>query len=218
MEITCTSSETSIDPQWDSELHQRQQQHFKGKRSHLVGFASQTQAHRRKLRHKQSILNSLPLDLLAREWLDHSGVSLSTRAYLVSRLLPTLIMGLDDLLVEVSEQGSDGEPQTHHSFNPIDFLARYLMRNNPKYNSNLPATSPYTRSMRRIADELNALLRATEDNEIVALKAESKQRTQQMLRVHEDERREENWKTTRLDEVFKHWELGAGEGIPANQV
>ena len=219
MEITCSETpESNVDPQWDYELlHGRQ--HFEGKRSHLTAFALQTQGHRRKLRQEQYLLNSLPLDLLAKEWLDHSSVNLSTRAYLASRLLPTLIMGLDNLLVEVSKQGlHDVDSEPHHNFNPVNFLARYLMRNNPKYCSNLPEASPYSRSMQRVADELNALFRSAEDSEIVKLKTESKLRTQQRLQQQEDEQREENRRTTRLDKVFKHWELGTGEGIPASQV
>ena len=218
MEATCSETpEEIVGPQWDYELLQGRQ-YFEGKSSHLTSFALQTQRHRRKLRQEQFVLNSLPLDLLAEEWLGRSSVSLSTRAYLASRLLPTLVMGLDNLLVEVSKQGLHIEPQPHHNFNPVNFLARYLMRNNPKYCGNLPEMSPYNRSMRRVADELNTLFSTTEDEEIVKLKAESKLRTQQRLQEQRDKLLEENRRVMKLDEVFKHWELGTGEGIPASQV
>eukprot|EP00731_Ephydatia_muelleri_P023563 Em0015g1146a len=80
-------------------------------------------------------------------------------------------MGLDDLLVEVSKQGLDDEPQ-------------HL----PQFQSHrLSSSLPDAKQSKR-------------------------------LRQQEDERREEDRKTARLDEVFKHWELGAGEGVPTNQV
>ena len=218
MEVTCSdSSEDTVDPQLDHELC-RLQEHFETKRPHLTSCASQIQERRRKLRHEQSALDSLPLDLLAKEWLDYSSVNLSTRSYLASHLLPTLVMGLNSLLIEVSKQGLDNEPRPHHDFNPIDFLARYLMRNNPKHCRCPPEASPYNRSMRRIAEELKALLCSEEDKEMARLKAESKERTQRRLQQQEEKQREENRRVARLDDMFKLWELESGEGIPACQV
>lgn len=45
---------------------------------------------------------SIPLELLAREWLNQQDAGPETKAYLVERLLPTLIMGLETLLTKVS--------------------------------------------------------------------------------------------------------------------
>lgn len=44
----------------------------------------------------------VPLDLLAREWLDERKAPADTRAYLVEKLLPTLVVGIEKLLTEVS--------------------------------------------------------------------------------------------------------------------
>ena len=43
-----------------------------------------------------------PLDALAGEWLAHSDYNPEVRFYLVEKLLPTIIMGLDKILREVS--------------------------------------------------------------------------------------------------------------------
>lgn len=43
----------------------------------------------------------VPLELLAREWLNEQNSSAETRAYLVDKLLPTLVVGLEKLLTEV---------------------------------------------------------------------------------------------------------------------
>ena len=43
----------------------------------------------------------VPLDMLAREWLNEQRASVDTRAYLVEKLLPTLVIGVEKLLTEV---------------------------------------------------------------------------------------------------------------------
>ena len=47
---------------------------------------------------------SVPLELLAKEWLTWHGGEAETRAYLVERLLPTLVMSLESLLTEVKNK------------------------------------------------------------------------------------------------------------------
>lgn len=45
---------------------------------------------------------SLPLELLAGEWLDEKcGGNTEIKIYIIDRLLPTLILGIDKLLTEV---------------------------------------------------------------------------------------------------------------------
>lgn len=64
-------------------------------------------------RHAQSQMTaaerrrSIPLELLAREWLSQQDGGPETKAYLVERLLPTLIMGLEKLLTEVGRSKAD---------------------------------------------------------------------------------------------------------------
>lgn len=49
---------------------------------------------------------SLPLELLAEEWLREEYGDVATKTYLMDKLLPTLILGLEKLLTEVSMQCS----------------------------------------------------------------------------------------------------------------
>ena len=55
------------------------------------------------------------------------------------------------------------------NFNPINFLAQYLMRNNPKYN-NQNETSHYVRSMREVYQELRDQMFEIQGNKLVYLK------------------------------------------------
>ena len=49
-----------------------------------------------------------PLDLLAREWLDERKAPADARAYLVEKLLPTLVVGIEKLLTEVGGRREEG--------------------------------------------------------------------------------------------------------------
>ena len=60
---------------------------------------------RRKLSERSSqkrlVHRSMPLELLAREWLNEQRASIENRAYLVDKVLPTLVIGIEKLLNEV---------------------------------------------------------------------------------------------------------------------
>ena len=48
------------------------------------------------------------------------------------QVLPTLILGVERLLKEVDEKGLSASNVYQTEFNPLNFLAQYLMRNNPR--------------------------------------------------------------------------------------
>eukprot|EP00831_Metopus_contortus_P018610 TRINITY_DN1794_c0_g1_i4.p2 TRINITY_DN1794_c0_g1~~TRINITY_DN1794_c0_g1_i4.p2 ORF type:complete len:239 (+),score=57.59 TRINITY_DN1794_c0_g1_i4:185-901(+) len=54
--------------------------------------------------------------------------------YLSRTLFPTLVLGLEDLGIEVERLQKEGDPRVCARFNACAYLAEYLMRNNPKYN------------------------------------------------------------------------------------
>ena len=47
---------------------------------------------------------NVPVDMLAMEWLSEQRATVDTRAYLVDGLLPTLVLGVEKLLTEVSSR------------------------------------------------------------------------------------------------------------------
>lgn len=114
----------------------------------------------------RKIARKIPIELLAREWLTESEASVETRAYMVDKVMPTLILGVEKLLNAVDERGLAGQLVASGSdpnFNPINFLAQYLHRNNPRY-SNFLESSPYVRGLRQITEELKTQLFDMEDN------------------------------------------------------
>ena len=111
-----------------------------------------------------SIARKIPTEILARDWLNAIEATLETRAYLVEKVLPTLILGVEKLLNEADKRKlANGRDERDPNFNPINFLAQYLMRNNPKY-SNFSEASPYVRGLREVMDELKRELFNIEDN------------------------------------------------------
>ena len=108
------------------------------------------------------IARKIPMEILAKDWLSDSKATIETRAFLVDKLLPTLVLGVEKLLMEVDRQDLAEKPLAA-SFNPVNFLAQYLMRNNPRY-SNFSEASPYIRGLREIGEELRKQLFDVEEN------------------------------------------------------
>ncbi len=101
------------------------------------------------------ITRQIPLKLLALDWLNNITPSVETRAYLIENFLPILILGCEKLLKEAQNRNliDNNHQKVDVNFNPINYLAQYLLRNNPKYN-NQNETSHYVRSMREVYQEL----------------------------------------------------------------
>lgn len=111
----------------------------------------------------KNLARKIPIDVLAREWLNKSEETVENRAFLVDKVMPTLVMGLEKLLVRVEQLGLKEITEPDRNFNPINFLAQFLMRNNPKY-TNFFESSPYVRGLRAVSDELKAELFDLEEN------------------------------------------------------
>lgn len=114
----------------------------------------------------KKVARKIPIEVLAKDWLNDTEATLEVRAYLVDKVLPTLILGVEKLLNEADKKGLAESGEQEPNFNPINFLAQYLMRNNPRY-CNFSESSPYVRGLREVADELKKQLFNIEDNRLV---------------------------------------------------
>ena len=77
-------------------------------------------------------LHELALEMLTQDWLKKDADP-STLLYLTEKVLPVLVMSLEQLLVVVSRKGLEDQEGFRDDFNPVNFLAEYLMRHNPRY-------------------------------------------------------------------------------------
>ncbi len=98
--VSCSSSSTA-QSRWTTDQLWKL---FREKRSQIsVKVAANRVERRRRLSAgERSAKRRVPLDLLAREWLNEQRATADTRAFLVDNLLPTLVLGLEKLLNEVS--------------------------------------------------------------------------------------------------------------------
>jgi hypothetical protein len=60
------------------------------------------------------------MDILAQEWLADKTRSPETRQYLLEQVFPTLVIGLEKLLLASENQDN--------YINPVNWLAQWLMR------------------------------------------------------------------------------------------
>lgn len=101
-----------------------------------------------------------PCDWLSKEWFSEEKESLDTRIYLLDKLLPTLIPGMEKLLMEVERKNVLAPDKETTKFNPICFLGEYLMRHNPQYSISTKP-SPYLRGMKMVTEELKTEMPGT---------------------------------------------------------
>ena len=136
----------------------------------------------------------LSVDILAKEWLESQFFDLDTRVYLLDKLLPTLVLGLEKLLIEVGKR----PPEKH--FNPINYLAQYLMRNNPRY-SNFPEASPYVRGLRKVCEELRQTM--LNQDRLAAMKADMQRRREEAAEMERKQEELERRKAVITEQCMK---------------
>ncbi|EDQ93028.1 uncharacterized protein MONBRDRAFT_35629 [Monosiga brevicollis MX1] len=135
----------------------------------------------REIQHQLETLQNVPIDLLATSWLSESGiVDLRTRVYLVEKCLGPVVMGLEAVLSDLEKRGIDPASESLVGrFNPVDFLAAFLMRNNPRY-SNLNDSSPYAKSMQVVMEHLKDRLHAATGDSRSRVQADVQRRRERM--------------------------------------
>eukprot|EP00050_Salpingoeca_kvevrii_P022035 m.120202 g.120202 ORF g.120202 m.120202 type:complete len:1250 (-) comp9573_c0_seq1:2186-5935(-) len=153
----------------------------------------------------------VPMDMLAREWLDVEEADTATRVFMVEKVLMTLVPAMEKLLRDAEKRGALDDP-AGAAFNPVDFLAQYLMRNNPKY-SNFVEAGSYMATMKTAQEQLKVMMYEYHGNKKAKIHAEVQRR--KSLVEAEDRRKMGSWSLCLqplLDRV-QHWESTPGQGI-----
>lgn len=146
------------DAQWKAVFYENVQQRALNLQNVKMGMFHKKKAQEEKTEKK------VPVDGLSREWFDEEAMTLETRAYLLDKLLPTLVPGVEKLLkVAERKKALEAETSEPSTFDPINFLGEYLMRCNPSYDvSSLP--DPYVRGIKAVTEELKAQVLETTPN------------------------------------------------------
>lgn len=160
---------------------------------------------KKRLRDMESPQNRfVPLDVLARQWMDNNPVTIDLRIYLIDNLLPCLIMGLEKLLTEVEKRSLVEIETAVPDFNPVNYLAQYLMRNNPRY-SNFPEASPYAKGLRKVAEDLKSEIFEIDANRLATLKASAQVKRMEREKMERMKGEELERRSRLLENVFVTW-------------
>ncbi|KAM9525658.1 EF-hand calcium-binding domain-containing protein 5 isoform 2-T7 [Guaruba guarouba] len=153
-----------------------------------------------------------PCDLLSREWLNNEKVSLDTRIYLLEKLLPTLIPGIEKLLMEAERKNvlAAEEPT---QFNPFIFLGEYLIRHNPQYG--IPTKpDPYLRGLKVVTEELKSEMAGTASERLARMKAEANVKHKEREELENMKSRVKLMRKEALAIQFKEWTVDVSGRIP----
>ena len=160
---------------------------------------------KKRLRDMESPQHRLvPLDVLARQWMADNPVTIDLRIYLIEKLLPCLIMGLEKLLTEVEKRALVEVETAVPNFNPVNYLAQYLMRNNPRY-SNFPEASAYAKGLRKVAEDLKGEIFEIDSNRLVTLKANAQVKRMEREKMERMRGEELERRGLLLENVFVTW-------------
>ncbi|KAI4555959.1 hypothetical protein MJT46_014582 [Ovis ammon polii x Ovis aries] len=155
----------------------------------------------------------LPRDNLAKEWFNTENMTLSTRAYLLDKLLPTLVPGMERMLMQVEKKKLLADVDIPTKFDPINHLGEYLMRNNPNYIKD-PGLSGYQRVMKDISEDLKIHVPNTTYNRVSKIKENIKQKREQKEYINDIKAKVANARKQALQEQFNEWILDPKGMIP----
>ena len=117
-------------------------------------------------------MHPLSIESITKAFLDDPSLqeqSLSARLYLVEKLLPTLVPALEKLLQTVERRSRDNSSSIHGQHPPVDplnYLAQYLFRHNPKQSRH--GNTAYTSSLQQVATELRESLKSVTSSKSTA--------------------------------------------------
>eukprot|EP00073_Rattus_norvegicus_P028205 XP_006246977.1 PREDICTED: EF-hand calcium-binding domain-containing protein 5 isoform X1 [Rattus norvegicus] len=162
---------------------------------------------------QEKVTKKLPRDELAKEWFNTESMTLNTRAYLLDKLLPTLIPGVEQMLMQVEKKKLLSQADIPSKFDPINYLGEYLMRHNTHYIKD-PGMSGYQRVMKEVTEELKIHVPDTINNRISKMKERVKQKREQREYISTVKVKVATMRKQALEEQFNEWILNPKGMIP----
>ncbi|XP_019366784.1 PREDICTED: EF-hand calcium-binding domain-containing protein 5 [Gavialis gangeticus] len=161
----------------------------------------------------EKIKKNEPLDWLSKEWFNDETATRDTRAYLLDKLLPTLVPGVEKLLMEVERKKVLDTSTDPPKLDPIHFLGEYLMRHNPQFDVSA-RPGPYLRGMKMVMEELKTEVPDTALNRLARMKSEVKKKREQREQVERIKSQVTEMRKQALAVQFKEWTLDVSGRIP----
>ncbi|XP_021271614.1 EF-hand calcium-binding domain-containing protein 5 isoform X2 [Numida meleagris] len=154
-----------------------------------------------------------PCDELCREWFSSEKESLDARTYLLDKLLPTLIPGVEKLLVEAERKNVLAPAKEPAKFDPITFLGEYLMRHHPQYDTSTKP-GPYPRGLKAVTEELEREIPDTASERLARMKSEAKTKRKEREQAEHVKCQQKEMRQAALATQFKEWTADVSGRIP----
>ncbi|XP_055982482.1 EF-hand calcium-binding domain-containing protein 5 [Sorex fumeus] len=162
---------------------------------------------------EQKSTKNLQRDELAKEWFDIEHMTLDTRTYLLDKLLPTLVPGVEKMLMQVEKKQLQKESDIPIKFDPITYLGEYLMRNNPYHVKDM-GMSAYQRVMKEVTEKMKVHVPDTVGHRVKKLKESVKEKREQRERVDKVKFKVISIRKQALEEQFEEWIVDPNGMIP----
>ncbi|XP_063147156.1 EF-hand calcium-binding domain-containing protein 5 [Candoia aspera] len=206
--VTLHTLTPEMDAQWKAVFHECVQPRGLGLQEIKMEKLSKETIQQKKMEQQH------PTDNLSQDWFNTEPTTLETRAYLLDKLLPTLIPGVEQLL-RVAERKKllDLKESQRCQFDPVNFLGEYLMRHNPSFDLTAQP-NPYTQGLKVIADKLKTQVPHTTMHKLTEMKNLVEEKRQRRKDVENIKNRVNQLRKEALALQFQEWTLDASGQIP----
>ncbi|XP_053561196.1 EF-hand calcium-binding domain-containing protein 5 [Bombina bombina] len=164
---------------------------------------------------KEKLKKTSPPDELSREWFSDDKTTVETRAYLLDKLMPTIVPAVEAMLKQVEEKKAIEDNSV--KFDPVNFLGEYLMRHNPDFTSD-SEEQPYVRGLKEVVADLTKHVFDIKFNRLGQLKEEIKIIQEQREQVENIQVQVKQKRKEALAIQFQEWTLDTSGRIPLTLV
>ncbi|KAI6659277.1 EF-hand calcium-binding domain-containing protein 5-like isoform X1 [Oopsacas minuta] len=159
------------------------------------------------------VTHEISYDVLATEFLTNNSATIDKRVFMLDKLIPCLAVSIQRLLMQVVKLGVVDRDVSTSGFNPINFLAQQLMRNNPRYNTTIE-NSPYVVGIRLASDEMRRRMFAMEESRLAKIKADAKYRREERVRQKLLKKQREEYRQRELKKSYEDWVMLGLTALP----
>ncbi|KAG8590543.1 hypothetical protein GDO81_006791 [Engystomops pustulosus] len=160
---------------------------------------------------KEKIEKETPADVLAREWFSQDKSSVETRTYLLDQLMPSVVHGVESLLMELEKKKVLEDDSV--KFDPVNYLGEFLMRQNPEFFSGTEKTA-YTRGLEQVVADLKNNVFDLKYNRLGQLKEELRENQNTREQVEGIQSQVMDKRKAALSLQFQEWTLDVSGRIP----
>ncbi|KAM4701864.1 EF-hand calcium-binding domain-containing protein 5 [Discoglossus pictus] len=160
---------------------------------------------------EEKIKKTYPPDEMSREWFNEDKLTVETRAYLLDKLMPCIVPGMEALLMEVEKKKVIEDDSV--KFDPVNFLGEFLMRNNPEFSRD-NQDLPYVRGLNEVLGDLKDEVFDIKFNRLRQLKEEMREIQNQRAQVGDIQDQVKQRRKEALTIQFQEWTLDISGRIP----